>query len=136
MKTLFLRGFILKPTERALVLLKNCTRDIQNSPRFERSACFYVRISENFSNVFNTLKQIYWKTKTFFKKLKYRFLIESAKIENASFPFKAVKSKANIKANRMMSTKWTYTKNGGLPVTALIFWKFCFNLRTSYKELI
>ena len=28
------------------------------------------------------------------------------------------------------------TKNGVLPVTTLIFWKFCFSLRTSYKELI
>ena len=37
-------------------------------------------------NVFNiyTLKQIFSKTKTFFKKLEYRFLLESTKIENAS----------------------------------------------------
>ena len=28
------------------------------------------------------------------------------------------------------------TKNGVLPVTALFFRKFCFNLRTSYKEFI
>ena len=45
---LFLRGFILKPTERALVLLKDGTRDFQNSPPFERSACFYVTVSESF----------------------------------------------------------------------------------------
>ena len=44
----FFRGFILKPTERAQVLLKNGTRDFQNSPPFERSACFYVTISESF----------------------------------------------------------------------------------------
>ena len=29
----------------------------------------------------------------------------------------------------------TITKNGVLPVTTLFFWKFCFGLRTSYKEL-
>ena len=45
---LFLRDFILRPTERAYVLLKNGTRDFQNSPPFERSACFYVTISESF----------------------------------------------------------------------------------------
>ena len=28
------------------------------------------------------------------------------------------------------------TKNGVLPVTTLFFWKFCFSLRTFYKELI
>ena len=38
--------------------------------------------------VFNgwTLKQIVSKTKTFFKILKYDFLVESTKIKNASFP--------------------------------------------------
>ena len=47
-KTLFLRRFILKPTERAWVLLKNSTRDFQDSPPFERSACFYLTITGNF----------------------------------------------------------------------------------------
>ena len=39
-------------------------------------------------NVFNTLtlKQIFWKTQTFFKKLKYCFLAESTKIEIATIP--------------------------------------------------
>ena len=38
-------------------------------------------------NVFNssTLKQIFLKTKTLFKNLEYRFLVESTKIANASF---------------------------------------------------
>ena len=45
---LFLRSFILKLTERAWVVLKNGTRDFQNNPSFERSACFYVAISDNF----------------------------------------------------------------------------------------
>ena len=35
----------------------------------------FVTISEN----------IFWKTKTFFKKLEYCFLVKSTKIENASF---------------------------------------------------
>ena len=63
-------------------------------------------------NVFNTLtlKQIFWKTKAFSKKLEYRFLIESTKIENASFPYKTGVSEANVKANKMRSTKWIYHK--------------------------
>ena len=50
------------------------------------------------SNVFNTLtlKQIFWKTKTFFKKLEYGFLGESTKIENALFPYKRAISEANV----------------------------------------
>ena len=35
-KTLFLIGFTLKSTERALLLIKKRTRDFQNSPPFER----------------------------------------------------------------------------------------------------
>ena len=39
-------------------------------------------------NVFDTLtsKQIFWQTKTVFKKLENYFLDESARIENAIFP--------------------------------------------------
>ena len=33
--TLFLRGFILSPTERAQILLQNGTEDFQSSPPFE-----------------------------------------------------------------------------------------------------
>ena len=58
-------------------------------------------------NVFNTLtlKQIFWKTKTFFKKLEYCFLVKSTNIENTSFPYETAISKANVKTNRMVSTK-------------------------------
>ena len=45
----FVRGFILKPTERGKIFLKNGTRGFQNSPPFERSACSYVTISESFT---------------------------------------------------------------------------------------
>ena len=57
--------------------------------------------------VFNTLilKQIFWKTKTFFKKLEDRFLAESAKTESASFPYKTAISEDNVKTNRMVGTK-------------------------------
>ena len=63
-------------------------------------------------NVFNalSLKQIFWKTKNFFKKLEHRFLVESTKIENASFPFKTAISEANVKTNKVVTTKWAYQK--------------------------
>ena len=38
------------------------------------------------------------------------FPVESTKIENALFPYKTAISKANFKANRMLSTKRTYQK--------------------------
>ena len=48
--------------------------------------------------------------KIFFKKLKHRFLVENTNIENASSPYKTAITKANVKSNSMVSTKWTYHK--------------------------
>ena len=90
-------------------------------------------------NVFNTLtlKQTFWKSKAFFRKLEYRFLVESTKIEKASFPFKTAISESNVKTNRMASTKWTYHKEQSFASNYSIFFEsFCFSLRTSSKELI
>ena len=85
----FSQSFRFKTNRKSIDSSKSSTRDFQNSPLFERLPCFFVRISESF-NVFNilTLKQVFWETKTFFKKLEYRFLVETTKIENTSFPMK------------------------------------------------
>ena len=60
-----------------------------------------------FFRVSNTLilEQIFWKMKNFFKNLEYSFLIQSTKIKNASFSYKTAISEADVKTNRMMSTK-------------------------------
>ena len=83
----------------------------------------------------------HWKFWTFWilllwKKLEYRFLVESTKSEKATFPYKTALSEVNVKTNRMGSTKWTIIMNRVLPVTTLFFWKFGFSLTTSYKELL
>ena len=57
-----------------------------------------------------TLKQIFWKTETFVEQLEYNFLVESTKIQNASFPYKSAISDTNAKTNRMVTTQWTYHK--------------------------
>ena len=59
--------------------------------------------------------------KTFFKKLAYGFLVESAKIENAFFPYKTAISEANVKRNRMVSTKWTHYKERSFAINYFIF---------------
>ena len=100
-----------------------------------------MTISVEILNDFNilTLKKIFGKTKAFFKKLEYSFLVQSTKIENTSFPsYKTTKSEANVRTEQI---EWRVqnrpiTKNGALPVTTLFFKKFCFTVRTSYKELI
>ena len=88
-------------------------------------------------NVFNnlTLKSVFWRTKTFFKKLENRFLVESYKTEKVLFSYKPAIAEANVKTNRMVSTKWTFQKEWSF-ASHYFFSKPCFSLRTSYKELI
>ena len=71
---------------------------------------FFMWQSVKVSNVFNTLtmKLIFWKTKTVFKKQEQHFLVETTEVENTSFPFKTALSEANVKTNIMATTKWTY----------------------------
>ena len=90
--------------------------------------------SEGILRAFNTLtlKRIFWKTKTFFKKLEYLFLAESSKIENVSFPYKTTISEIKVKTYRMVSKKWTYYKERRFASNYFIF----FIIRISYKELI
>ena len=47
------------------------------------------------------------KNEKLFQKTGVPFVDESTKIENASFSHKTVVSEANVKTNRMVSTKWT-----------------------------
>ena len=54
------------------------------------------------------MKQIFWKT-------------ETTKIENTSFSFKTVLSEANIKTNRIETTKWAYQKEWSFASTYFIF---------------
>ena len=42
----------------------------------------------------------------------------------------------HVKTNRMGSTKWTCHKERSFARSSLFFWKFCFSIRTCYKELI
>ena len=47
--------------------------------------------------------------------MEYRFLVGSTKIEIASFPYKTAISEANVKTNKMVTTKWTYYKQRSFP---------------------
>ena len=95
---LFIKGLILKPTEKTSVLLKNGTRDFQNSPPFERSACFYVTISGNFERFqYFNFEADFLENEILFQKTGDRFLVESTKIENASFSYKTAISEVNVK---------------------------------------
>ena len=122
----FFHWFFWK-TELGIFMIAICLRD------------WHVFMRQLFKtlNVFNavTLKQIFWKTKTFFKKLEDCFLVQSTNIEHESFPCKTALFKANVHTKTMGTTKWPCHKIGFLPVI-LFFWTLCFSLRTSLKESI
>ena len=106
---LFLRCFIFKLTGRAQVLLENRVSGFQNSPPFERSACFYLTITENFKGFqYFNFETNFLENENLFQKLEYCFLVESTKIESASLSCKTAISEANLKTNKMVTTKWTY----------------------------
>ena len=48
-------------------------------------------------------------------------VVESTKIENTSFPYKTAISEANVKTNKMMTTKWNYQKERSFASNYFIF---------------
>ena len=64
--------------------------------------------------------------KPFYEKLEYRFLVEITKIENTSFSLKIALLEANVKTNRMATTKWTYHKEWSFASNYFIFLKNLF----------
>ena len=61
--------------------------------------------------------------------MEYRFLFESTKIDNITFPYKTALSEANVKTNRMGSTKLTYHKERSFASNHFPFSKILFQFR-------
>ena len=85
--------------------------DFQNSPPFERCACFYVTVTENFKGIqYFNFETNSLKNENLFQKLKQRFAVESIKIEKATFRHKTALSDDNVKTYKMGSVKQAYHK--------------------------
>ena len=126
-KRFFIEFSFLSQQKEHLGSSKNGTRDFQNSPLFERWACFYVLISESFKRFqYFDFETNFLETKTLFKKLEYRFLVETTEIEITSFPFKTPLSETNVKTNRMATIKWTYHKAWSFASNCFIFLEILF----------
>ena len=65
----------------------------------------------------------------FTAKIEYRFLVESTKIDNITFPYKTALSEANVKTNRMGSTKLTYHKEQSFASNHFPFLEIVFQFR-------
>ena len=75
------------------------------------------------------------KTQTLFKRLWFCFLVESTKSENALFSYKTALSEANVKRNRMGSTKWTYQKERSFASNNFIFSKTLFHFKNLVQRV-
>ena len=71
---------------------------------------------------------------SFKKKIENSFTVETTTTESVTYPYKTALSEANVKANIMESTKWTYHKEHSFASIYSTFLKFCFSIRTCYKE--
>ena len=73
----------------------------------------------------------------FFKKLGNSYVVNSTMIESVTYPYKTVLSGANVKINRVGSTKMDRSQRTQFfQYPFYFFWAFCFSIRTFYKELI
>ena len=85
---------------------------------------FYVATSGNFECFqYLNFKTDFLENENLFQKAGVPFLIESTNIESASFPYKTAISEANVKTNRMVSTKWTYHKEHSFASNYFIFFE-------------
>ena len=67
--------------------------------------------------------------KSFLRKLEYHFLVERTKIEKSSFPYKTAISEANVKTNRVVTTKWAYHRERSFASNYFIFLKVLFQFK-------
>ena len=61
-----------------------------------------------------------------FQETGVQFLAESTNIDNATFRYKTALSEANVKTNRMGSTKWTYHEEQSFGSNYFLFPKMMF----------
>ena len=108
---------------------KKPPRDFQSTPPFERSACFCLTTIGNFECFHYFYFERNFLNFFLFQKTGVPFLVESTKIESATFPHKTALSEANVKTNRMGSTKWTYRKERSFPSNYFVFLKNLFQCK-------
>ena len=95
--------------------------------------------SVKISNVFNTLtlKQIFWKTKAFFKELECSFLLKPLRLKTHHFHLKLLCQKQMLWQTERRLQNGPITKSGILPVTIFfLLLKICSSFGISLKQLI
>ena len=89
-----------------------------------------MTISENFEHLqYFNFETGFLENENSFQKIGVRFLVERTKIEKASFPYKTAVSEANVKTNRLVTTKWTYKRERSFASNYFIFLKVLFQFK-------
>ena len=96
-------------------------------------AFFYAKITGKFECFqYFDLETNFLKKKNLLKKLENLSVVESTTIESVTYPYKTGLSGANVKTNRMGSTKWTHHKERSFASIYFFKNKFFFQ----YKNLL
>ena len=81
-----------------------------------------MTISESFKRFqYFNFETNFVENENLFQKTGVPFLVEATKIEITPFLLKTALSEANVKTNRMATTKWTYHKEWSFASNNLIF---------------
>ena len=86
--------------------------------------------SENFEHFqYFNFETDFLEDDNFFQKTGELFLAERTKIEKASFPYKTALSEANVKTNRIVTTKWAHDRERSFASSYFIFLKVLFQFK-------
>ena len=61
--------------------------------------------------------------------MEYQFVVERTENEKAPFPYKTAISEANVKTNRMVTTKWAYHRERSFASNYFIYLKILFQFK-------
>ena len=101
---------------------------------FGRSVCFSVTISGNcerfqYKTVFLQNRDTFIKKWSFDTEIENYYYKKILRLKTHHFPDKIVVSEANVEANRKVSTKWTYHREGRIASNSSTFLKILFQFK-------
>ena len=102
-----------KAKRKILYSSKHDTNDFWNNAPFKKLPYLFKVLN---------LKQVFWKTKTIFKKVEYRFIDAIAIIESAIFQCKVLCQKSILRQTEGRA-KWTYPNQRSLATNCFVFSK-------------
>ena len=96
-----------------------------------------MRINESFKRFqYSNFETDFLENENLLQKTEVVFELKALRLKTHHFHTKLPYQRPMLRQIKWWLQNGPIKKKGVLPVTTLFFWKFCFSLRTSYKELI